>query len=60
MVENDPTLLRLSQDMFSEAKSHKELTPLETPEVNDFDEFLVLLNHIMTQAPECTEFLDRS
>ncbi len=44
--------------MFSEAKSHKELTPLETSEVNNFDEFLVLLNHIMTQAPECTEFLD--
>ncbi|SMY33280.1 phosphatidylserine decarboxylase family protein [Photobacterium andalusiense] len=58
LVENDPVLLRLSQDMFTEAKSHKELTPLETSEVNSFDEFLVLLNHIMTQAPECTEFLD--
>lgn len=58
IVDSDPELKRLSLDMFTEAKSHKDLTPLETPEVNDFEDFLVLLNHIMTQAPECTEFLD--
>ncbi len=58
LVDGDPELKRLSLDMFTEAKSHKALTPLETPEVADFGEFLVLFNHIMTQAPECTEFLD--
>lgn len=58
LVDSDPELKRLSLDMFTEAKNHKDLTPLETPEVNDFEDFLVLLNHIMTQAPECTEFLD--
>lgn len=58
LVEGEPELNRLAQNMFSEAKSHKDLTPLNTPEVTSFDEFLVLFNHIMSQAPECTEFLD--
>lgn len=58
LVDGDPELTRLAQDMFTEAKSHKDLTPLDTPEVANFDEFIVLFNHIMTQAPECTEYLD--
>ncbi len=41
--------------MFSYAGNQKEFTPLGTPEVLSFDEFVVLLNAIMTQAPECTE-----
>lgn len=58
LVEGDAELKRLSLDMFTQAKSHKDLTPLNTPEVTSFNEFLTLLNHIMIQAPECTEFLD--
>eukprot|EP00731_Ephydatia_muelleri_P004723 Em0002g899a len=40
--------------MFSEARIHRENTPLDwEPEVEDFEEFLKLLNVIMTTAPEC-------
>lgn len=44
--------------MFKEAELLKQQTPLGTPEVKDFDEFLILLNGIMTQAPEYTECPD--
>ncbi|KAL5506043.1 hypothetical protein EMCRGX_G007609 [Ephydatia muelleri] len=40
--------------MFSEARIHRENTPLDwEPDVEDFEEFLKLLNVIMTTAPEC-------
>ena len=58
LVQDDPELSRLSTAMFTEALAQKKLTPLGTPEVKDFHEFILLLNHIMTQAPECTEYLD--
>ena len=58
MVNDDPVLRFLTEAMFKEAALLKQQTPLGTPEVEDFDEFLVLLNGIMTQAPEYTEFQD--
>ncbi|WP_305370683.1 phosphatidylserine decarboxylase family protein [Photobacterium leiognathi] len=58
LVDNDETLKELAERMFSYAGNQKEFTPLGTPEVLSFDEFIVLLNAIMTQAPECTEYTD--
>ncbi|HIF9546722.1 TPA: phosphatidylserine decarboxylase family protein [Photobacterium damselae] len=58
LVATNPVLASLAQEMFTEAKSHKDLTPLNGMAVSDFNEFLVLLNQIMTQAPEYTEYFD--
>ena len=55
MVNSDPLLRNLTECMFKEALILRSKTPLGTPEVKDFDEFLILLNHIMTQAPQFTE-----
>ena len=54
MVYNDKVLHHNVKKMFSEARSHEKFTPLDwEPEVEDFEEFLKLLNVIMTTAPEC-------
>ena len=58
MVKHDPVLNFVVEAMFKEAAILKQQTPLGTPEVKDFDEFLMLLNGIMTQAPEYTECPD--
>ncbi len=58
MVGRDPILNYTVDAMFREAGLFKEQTPLGTPEVKDFDEFLMLLNGIMTRAPEYTECPD--
>lgn len=58
LVQGDPELSRLAAAMFTEALAQKKLTPIGTPEVKDFNEFIQLLNQVMTQAPECTEYLD--
>lgn len=58
LVQGDPELSRLATAMFTEALAQKKLTPIGTPEVKDFNEFIQLLNQVMTQAPECTEYLD--
>lgn len=58
MVERDPVLHFTVEAMFREAAVLRKQTPLGTPEVQDFDQFLVLLNAIMTQAPEFTECPD--
>lgn len=58
MVDNDPVLNFTIEAMFKEALLLKQQTPLGTPEVKDFDEFLVLLNAIMTEAPQYTECPD--
>jgi len=55
MVNRDPLLRNMTECMFKEAFILRSTTPLGTPAVQDFDEFLVLLNQIMTQAPEFTE-----
>lgn len=55
LVRQDPGLNFAVEGMFMEADLLKQQTPLGTHEVKSFDEFLVLLNHIMTQAPEYTE-----
>ena len=60
MVDQDPVLNFTIDAMFKEAALFKQQTPLGTPEVRDFDEFLILLNGIMTQAPEYTECPDAS
>jgi phosphatidylserine decarboxylase len=60
MVDQDPVLNFTVETMFKEAALLKQQTPLGTPEVKDFAEFLVLLNGIMTQAPEYTECPDSS
>lgn len=60
MVAQDPVLNFTIDTMFKEAALLKQQTPLGTPEVKDFDEFLTLLNGIMTKAPEYTECLDTS
>jgi len=58
MVETDPVLNFTADTMFKEAALLRQHTPLGTPEVKDFNDFLVLLNGIMTQAPEYTECPD--
>lgn len=60
MVKDDPLLNLVAEAMFKEAiiLQHHQDTPLEEPAVKDFNEFLMLLNHIMSQAPEYTECPD--
>ncbi len=58
MVENNKMLTELANKMFISAKRHYDKTPLETQSLQSFDEFLIALNHIMTQAPEFTEFFN--
>lgn len=58
LVAQDPVLHFAVEAMFKEAELLRRQTPLGTPEVKDFDEFLILLNAIMTQAPEFTECPD--
>lgn len=53
MVYHDPVLYANVSMMFSEAHLRKKHTPLGEPEVKTFHEFLVLLNAILTSAPEC-------
>ncbi|WP_287661784.1 phosphatidylserine decarboxylase family protein [Microcystis sp. M049S2] len=54
MVYSDPVLYANVSMMFSEAHFREKFTPLGwESEVKDFDEFLQLLNAIMTTAPEC-------
>ena len=55
MVATDPVLNFTCEAMFNEAALLRQQTPLGTPEIKNFDEFLTLLNEIMTQAPEYTE-----
>ncbi len=59
MVETDPVLSGTATAMFTEAAVLREKTPLGTPEIKNFDEFLFLLNGIMTQAPQFTECPDQ-
>lgn len=59
MVVNDPALYANAVAMFTEAALIRKKTPLGTAEVGNFEEFLVLLNAIMTEAPEFIEYLDR-
>jgi len=53
MVYADPILHANVAMMFAEAYRREKQTPLGEPEVKTFEEFLVLLNAIMTTAPEC-------
>jgi phosphatidylserine decarboxylase len=53
MVYCDPVLYANVSMMFAEAHLRQKQTPLGEPEVKTFHEFLVLLNAIMTSAPEC-------
>ncbi len=52
LVNADPALHAQAEAMFKEAWRHKHQTPLGQPEVRSFEEFLGLLNGIMTTAPE--------
>lgn len=52
MVHADGVLHATISDMFSEACERRRITPLGEPSVKNFEEFLVLLNAIMTTAPE--------
>ncbi len=58
MVNDDPVMKLSVEMMFKEAAILKQNTPIGTPQVQDFDEFLVLLNIIMSQAPEYIECPD--
>lgn len=53
MVHADRVLHAQVEAMFAEALAHEKLTPLGQLEVRTFEEFLRLLNGIMTTAPEC-------
>ena len=55
IVDSDLTLNVAVYAMFAEAIEKRKYTPLGTPELKNFDQFLVLLNHIMHTAPEFTE-----
>ena len=52
MVEADPVLNKQIQKMFKESKKARKKTPLGTPQVKNFDQFLDLLNAIMLKEPE--------
>lgn len=52
MVDADCVLHAEVEAMFAEAWEHKKLTPLGQLEVRTFEQFLQLLNGIMTTAPE--------
>ncbi|MFQ2544502.1 phophatidylserine decarboxylase associated domain-containing protein [Aeromonas caviae] len=52
LVEQDPLLHQQAQGMFDEAWQHEHSTPLGQVQVRSFDEFLQLLNGIMTTAPD--------
>src|SRR4051812_47642199 len=53
MVYSDRVLHANVAAMFAEAYRLRKTTPLGEPEVRTFEEFLVLLNAVMTTAPEC-------
>jgi phosphatidylserine decarboxylase len=55
MVETDTVLAAQIAAMFAEARHHMRQDPIGRPEVATFDEFLPLLNAIMTTAPEAYE-----
>lgn len=57
LVRQNPTLKKGFKDMFREAAKLKRKTPLKEPEIKNFKTFLKLLNTIMTQAPQYTEFV---
>ena len=59
MVYQDPVLHHNIFKMFQEAAARKKETPLGTPEIRSFEEFLALLNQIMWEAPEYTECEDK-
>lgn len=52
MVNCDRVLHAQVEVMFAEAEKHKKRTPLGQVEVRTFEQFLELLNGIMTTAPE--------
>lgn len=52
MVNEDRVLHALTEAMFKEANAHENRTPLGQVPVQNFEQFLVLLNGIMTTAPE--------
>jgi phosphatidylserine decarboxylase len=52
MVKSDRVLHAQVEAMFAEACQHEKLTPLGQVEVRTFEQFLQLLNGIMTTAPE--------
>ena len=58
LVDNEPNLSLLADKMFKDAAKIKKLDPMGNAELESFDDFLVLLNAIMTQAPEYTEYQD--
>lgn len=59
LVRENPALKKGFKDMFREAAKLKRKTPLKEPEVKNFKTFLKLLNTIMTQAPQYTEFVEK-
>ncbi len=60
MVYGDRVLHATMAAMFAEAYLRKRKTPLGSPEVRTFEEFLELLNAIMTMAPEFYECEQRT
>lgn len=58
MVHEDRVLHAQAEAMFKEALAHEKETPLGQPSVRSFEEFLRLLNGIMTTAPEAYQDLE--
>ena len=58
IIDQDPVLNFNIEAMFKEAALLKQQTPLGTPEIKDLAEFLMLLNGIMSTAPQYTECPD--
>lgn len=52
IVSSDPSLQALADGMFTQALQYQQYTPLGQIEVRNFWQFLLLLNGIMTTAPE--------
>lgn len=54
LIETDPVVYMLFTRMFEEVPRRRPFgkTPMGTPQVRDYRHMLLLLNHIMTTAPE--------
>ena len=53
LVKSNPILNQTSNDMFTESAGNHPTTPLEQPAIENFAEFLKLLNALMQTAPPC-------
>lgn len=52
LIENDPTLYMLANQMISQALEYDKYDPTGSPEIRNYHMMLRLINHVLTTAPE--------